>query len=85
MRQRLFVFLEQVFSVGPNVEPSRAGNWDLLLTRSQGAATRGLGFAEWSGQPLRAGQEAPLMTISVNDTLCILPLHGNIALALFCI
>jgi hypothetical protein len=55
MRQMLFGFLEQVFSVGPNVEPSRAGNWDLLLMRSQGVTTRGLGFARWSGQPLSAG------------------------------
>jgi hypothetical protein len=60
MRKMLFVFLEQVFSVGPNVEPSSAENWDLLLTRSQGAATKGLGFAGWSGQPLSAVHEATL-------------------------
>jgi hypothetical protein len=50
----LFVFLEQVFSVGQNVEARHARDWDLLVMRSQGAAKGGLGFAEWSGQAQKA-------------------------------
>jgi hypothetical protein len=81
----IFVFLEQVFTVQMwklNVLEIEIACNEIPRSNYKG----GLKFAEWSGLALRARQEATwTWIISVNGSLCILPLHGKLGLALICI